>query len=73
MTFPLALPFPVPGPRYRLRAVVVHLGDAGVGHYVAFVRCHDEEWYYCDDFRPPEAVSVDRVLSSEAYLLFYEG
>ncbi len=74
MSFPLSLPGPPRGTPYQLRSVVEHRGEAGGGHYVAFVRAHGDRWYICDDASArPEAVGVQTVLASEAYLLFYEA
>ena len=59
-------------PPYHLRGVVVHHGQAGGGHYTAFVRAPDNFWYFCDDWQAPRLVSIHQVLEAEAYLLFYE-
>ena len=72
ISFEVCLPVPGKILPYSLRAVVVHQGQAGGGHYIAIVRCQDNHWYYCDDFRPPRRVLVDEVLAAEAYMLFYE-
>ncbi len=56
---------------YRLSAVVNHHGGGiGGGHYTSFVRRGDQ-WWLCDDYSIYKATE-DQVLSSEAYLLFYE-
>jgi len=59
---------------YRLYGVVNHMGGLNNGHYTAYVHKHisgKEEWYYFSDtkFHKTDESSV---LSSEAYLLFYE-
>lgn len=71
---------------YRLIGVVVHSGTMRGGHYVGYVRCHQDEicedvrkdgssrkspWYYVSDSHVTR-VSLSEVLRSEAYLLFYE-
>ena len=64
---------PLPGsPPFRLRGVVIHSGDFEGGHYTAVVRGRDDVWYYCDDAAGPRAVSVEFVLSAQAYILVYE-
>ena len=63
---------PTPGVSYNLRAVVIHHGDAGGGHYTAFIRKDEISWMHCDDSCIPSLVSAENVLSSEAYMLFYE-
>ena len=60
------------GASYDLRSVVVHHGEAGSGHYTAFVRAQSNFWYHTDDDEPPEQCSTDQVLAAEAYMLFYE-
>jgi ubiquitin carboxyl-terminal hydrolase 20/33 len=58
---------------YKLRAVVVHQGKAGSGHYIAYVRCADDRWYKCDDSLWPKLVPLSTVLLAEAYMLFYDA
>ena len=57
---------------YHLRAVVVHHGGAGAGHYTSFVRAANNSWYHCDDWTQPYQVQVERVLDAEAYILMYD-
>lgn len=33
---------------YNLASVIVHIGDAHGGHYIAYVK-HNNQWYKCDD------------------------
>ncbi|GLJ13059.1 hypothetical protein SUGI_0204330, partial [Cryptomeria japonica] len=71
---------------YYLRGVVEHMGTMRSGHYVAYVRCCEDEnyqdagrdgqpekslWYYASDSHV-RRISFSEVLQSEAYLLFYE-
>ena len=67
---------------YRLAAVVCHLGDTQLGHFVAYRRgTHDgvsagadglgSRWWLTSD-ASVRRVSVEQVTSSEAYMLFYE-
>ena len=72
VSFETVLLASVDQPPYHLRGVIVHAGGAGGGHYTAYVRATDNHWYFCDDFEVPCRVGVDRVLSAEAYMLFYE-
>ncbi|KAI1301809.1 Ubiquitin carboxyl-terminal hydrolase 22 [Halotydeus destructor] len=55
---------------YSLFAVVNHSGTIETGHYTAFVRQHHSQWFKCDDSAITEA-TVEDVLKSEGYLLFY--
>lgn len=68
---------------YRLAAVVCHLGDVQLGHFVAYRRgIHaggnvrggndlGSKWWLTSD-STVQRVSIQQVLSSEAYMLFYE-
>uniref|UniRef100_A0A915JTJ8 Ubiquitin carboxyl-terminal hydrolase n=1 Tax=Romanomermis culicivorax TaxID=13658 RepID=A0A915JTJ8_ROMCU len=62
-----------PAPRYDLYAVSNHTGTPLMGHYTAYCKRgnNDRPWYLFDDTR---VVSVNEscVVSSEAYVLFYE-
>lgn len=69
--------------KYNLVGVVEHLGSMRGGHYVAYVRGDmknsgntetqngDYVWYHASDGYVREA-SLEEVLRSEAYILFYE-
>ncbi|XP_037933651.1 ubiquitin carboxyl-terminal hydrolase nonstop-like [Teleopsis dalmanni] len=56
--------------RYSLYAVVNHYGTIGSGHYTAYVRHHRDIWVKCDDHTITLA-TLNQVLDSEGYLLFY--
>lgn len=55
---------------YCLFAVVNHSGTIETGHYTAYVRQCRDQWFKCDDHLITRA-SVQEVLQSEGYLLFY--
>ena len=57
---------------YHLRSVIVHHGDAGGGHYTAYVRADDNHWYHCNDAADPQLTNSHGVLQAEAYPLIYE-
>jgi len=62
------------GLMYRLYGVVEHKGTLNSGHYVAYVNVEkegDNRWFYISDSHVNE-VTESRVLSSQAYLLFYK-
>lgn len=66
----------VPGnhPPYHLLGVIEHHGAAaGGGHYTSYVRAQDNFWYYCNDEKSPQRVSVDTVLHAQAYVLVYQA
>ncbi|ESQ36441.1 hypothetical protein EUTSA_v10006716mg [Eutrema salsugineum] len=66
-------------PIYRLAGLVEHSGTMRGGHYVAYVRggqkAKDTDsssvWYHVSDSHVRQ-VSLEKVLHSEAYILFYE-
>ncbi len=61
------------GVTYDLRSVMVHYGEAGFGHYVAYVRAQNNMLYLCNDAAPPIRCPVaDALNSKDAYMLFYE-
>lgn len=55
---------------YTLFAVINHIGNIEAGHYTSFVRQHRDRWYRCNDHQIVPA-TIDHVLDSEGYLLFY--
>ncbi|KAL6857245.1 hypothetical protein ACP4OV_018627 [Aristida adscensionis] len=59
---------------YRLFGAVEHRGSKDMGHYVAYVKAGNSQyktWFYTSDTVLQE-VSLDDVLGSNAYVLFYE-
>ncbi|KAJ3281959.1 ubiquitin carboxyl-terminal hydrolase [Borealophlyctis nickersoniae] len=57
---------------YDLFAVSNHFGGLGGGHYTAYAKNPlDDEWYNFDDSRVTK-VEADNVMTSAAYLLFYQ-
>lgn len=59
-----------PDNRYVLFAVINHIGTLDAGHYTSFVRQHRDLWFHCNDHQILPA-SIQQVLDSEGYLLFY--
>ena len=58
---------------YKLRSLVVHSGNAGGGHYTAFVRTDEHCWKKYNDAALPMEVEFAAVLQAEAYMLMYEA
>ena len=56
---------------YSLCAVVVHMGGANSGHYVTYRKTSQSKWVYTSD-TSVYPVHRDVVMSSAAYMLFYE-
>jgi len=57
-------------PVYELFAVVNHQGSVNGGHYWAFVKTHDNEWYNFND-HSVKIINPKDVQSSDAYMLMY--
>ena len=70
--FETILPVSPEVPPFHLRAVVVHHGAAGGGHYTSYVNPSNNLWYHCDDRVSPRQCNIREVLNAEAYMLFYE-
>jgi ubiquitin C-terminal hydrolase len=60
---------PSPSPCYQLRAVIVHIGSGGGGHYVAYTY-RLGQWFFTSDAATRRASEAE-VLESQAYLLMY--
>lgn len=56
---------------YSLRAVIVHVGGADSGHYITYRKTKQSRWVYTSD-TSVYCVPSHTVMSSEAYMLFYE-
>ncbi len=58
--------------KYKLFAVVVHRGyDLFGGHYYAYVRGLDNNWYHAND-ESVTPVSIHKILKESAYILLYQ-
>lgn len=64
----------VPPPIYDLYAVVNHMGEAFMGHYTAYARAFNGEmgWRHFDDSSVSDVTDESRIVSHNAYLLFYK-
>jgi hypothetical protein len=56
--------------RYRLYAVLVHMGSCNSGHYYCYVKSPAGAWYNMDDSCVAQ-VKLSTVLQQNAYVLFY--
>ncbi|KAF2532363.1 hypothetical protein F2Q70_00032734 [Brassica cretica] len=56
--------------KYRLYAFVEHFGSLAYGHYSSYVRSAPKTWHQFDD-KQVTRIDEDRVLSQDAYILFY--
>lgn len=56
---------------YQLKAVILHQGNERYGHFTAFRRIANGQWFFISD-ESVRAASQEEVLASCAYMLFYE-
>ena len=69
---PYCEPGVIGGTQYSLCGVINHHGSFGGGHYTSYARhCESGQWLLCDDSRVFKA-PIEDVLSSQAYILFYQ-
>ena len=61
--------FELENKKYDLFGVIYHYGSINSGHYVCVVK-YNNKWVLCDDRRVYE-IEEDRVMNSNAYILFY--
>ncbi|CAG8500597.1 5285_t:CDS:1 [Acaulospora morrowiae] len=60
------------GIHYRLKAIIAHIGDHKLGHFVTYRRQEGQDsWWRLSD-ESIEEVKLSKVLEQEAYMLFYE-
>lgn len=57
---------------YRLYAISNHYGSVGFGHYTAFAFHPKDNSWYCFDDSSVSKVTEDQIVTSAAYILFYE-
>jgi len=57
--------------QYDLFGVILHHGTMDTGHYTCMVK-HKNVWFVCNDERVEEIKNIDRVMSSNAYVLLYK-
>jgi len=57
--------------KYNLYGICNHTGNVGGGHYYAYCRNRNNKWYKYNDSSVTE-IKESRIVSSNAYCLFYE-
>ena len=58
-------------PIYDCYGVINHSGGVNGGHYTAYCKANDKNWYLFNDTRVSK-VKEDSVISNQAYVLFYK-
>ena len=56
--------------KYELYGVSNHIGGTGGGHYIAYIKNHDNNWYKYND-NVVSTLQTNKVVSPLAYCLFY--
>ncbi len=56
---------------YDLFGICNHLGGTKGGHYTSYVKNLNDKWYLYDDTEVTEVGSIDNLVTSNAYCLFY--
>jgi ubiquitin C-terminal hydrolase len=56
---------------YELYGVCNHSGGPLGGHYTSYVKNANEKWYHFNDQSVSEMKSIDSIISTKAYCLFY--
>lgn len=56
---------------YDLKGVCNHFGNIHNGHYTAFVKSRENNWFYCDDEQVQCVEESSHVITQHAYCLFY--
>jgi ubiquitin C-terminal hydrolase len=57
--------------KYDLFGVCNHMGGIMGGHYTAFVKNMNNEWYHYNDDAVEQVIEIQRIVSPAAYCLFY--
>ena len=71
VTFPLIHNFSDKYP-YELIGVITHIGSIYGGHFIAYTKYHQNEWYCCNDCTVYRISELDLMkLARDAYILFY--
>ena len=68
ITYPI-FDFELKDKKYDLFGVINHYGGINSGHYTCTIK-HNDKWITCDDRKVYE-IEQERVMSSNAYILFY--
>ena len=57
--------------KYELYGVCNHSGGVMGGHYTSYVKTANNKWYHFNDTNVSEVESIESVISTKAYVLFY--
>ena len=57
---------------YHLFGVVNHTGNQIGGHYYSYIKHIDNEWYEMNDSRVDKISDINKIVNTNAYILFYQ-
>jgi ubiquitin C-terminal hydrolase len=57
---------------YELFGIVNHMGSMRGGHYTAYCKNPNDNWYEYDDDNDVNEVDISKLVSPMAYILFYQ-
>ena len=57
--------------KYELYGICNHIGGLNSGHYTSYVKNANGKWYSFNDLNVIEIKSLDKLISNQAYCLFY--
>lgn len=57
--------------KYELYGICNHMGNVIGGHYTAFVKTEEKQWFHCNDTIVEKIENPQQMITSMAYALFY--
>jgi hypothetical protein len=57
--------------QYELYGICNHIGDITGGHYSAFIKTSQQQWFHCNDHIIEHVEKVEQMITPMAYCLFY--
>jgi ubiquitin carboxyl-terminal hydrolase 8 len=57
--------------KYELYGICNHMGNVMGGHYTAFVKTKEKQWFHCNDTIIEKIENPQQIVTSMAYALFY--
>jgi len=57
--------------KYELYGICNHMGNVSGGHYTAFVKTEEKQWFHCNDNIIEKIENPQQIITPMAYALFY--